>query len=117
MSPSYSVFLIAAINTFLRFLHFRFGSHYEEYLDCISEQTQKDLIQDENRDTFVHMSSIAWFNLQSSEGRRIALCHIMALLRWHDDREILRSRVLGDPTVVEDSDYSMEDGEGSEYDV
>jgi len=41
----------------------------------------------------------------------------MALLRWHDDREILRSRVLGDPTVVEDSDYSMEDGAGSEYDV
>lgn len=58
-----SVFLIAATNTFIRFVHFEFGSHYEEYLDAASEHMKRTLADDEDKDTFVYMHSTKWFNL------------------------------------------------------
>ncbi|KAK2757915.1 hypothetical protein FQN54_004321 [Arachnomyces sp. PD_36] len=80
----HSVFLIAATSTFLRFIHFRFGTSYLEYLDANNVATQKELADDTEKDAYVYMDSSEWFNLQSPAGRRVALCHIMALLRWHE---------------------------------
>ena len=48
-----SVFLIAAANTFLRFIHFRFGSHYAEYIDAIGGSAQEALLRDSGKDTLV----------------------------------------------------------------
>lgn len=42
---------------------------------------------DPGRDAFVYMQSTKWFNLQTPKERKVALCHIMALLRWHDLEE------------------------------
>jgi hypothetical protein len=80
----YSVFLIAATNTFVRFMHFRFGSHYAELISTITAEDQEALIMDSEKDSYVHVRVSEWFNLQSSRGRRTALCHVLALLRWHD---------------------------------
>ncbi|KXX82373.1 hypothetical protein MMYC01_201286 [Madurella mycetomatis] len=77
------VFLIAATSTFIRFIHFTFGRDYMEYLDAPDQETQIDLANDDERDAFAYMHSTDWFNLQLPEGRRIALCHILALVRWH----------------------------------
>jgi hypothetical protein len=77
--------------SFLRFMHFRFGSHYAEYIDTIDEMVQKTLINDSGKDTFVRVQRSKWFNLQAGDGRRMALCHVLALLRWHDAR---RQRLL-----------------------
>lgn len=105
-----SVFLLAATNTFLRFIHFKFGSHYGEYVDAASEMTQKTLVDDENRDTFIYMHSTKWFNLQSPGGRKSALCHILAMVRWHDERNTILFPVVDDSSGPEDdSDLSMED--------
>jgi hypothetical protein len=82
---SYSVFLIAATNTFVRFLYFRFGRDYSDYLDAIDAQPQMRIVNDERRDPYVYMQSTRWFNLQSGEGRKSALCHVRALLKWHED--------------------------------
>ncbi|CAH0025849.1 unnamed protein product [Clonostachys rhizophaga] len=100
------VFLIAAANTFLRFIHFRFGSHYADYIDAVDSSTQEGLLKDIGKDTYVHMESSKWFNLQSSGGRRIALCHVLALLRWHDAQHQLSEMV--DDSIASDSDFSME---------
>ncbi|KAK3933517.1 hypothetical protein QBC46DRAFT_368712 [Diplogelasinospora grovesii] len=106
------VFLIAATNTFVRFIHFAFGRDYMEYLDTMDEKTQIDLANNDDKDAFVYMHSTGWFNLQTQEGRRIALCHILALLRWHDAEDIRRQTVGYEPG--DDSDYgddSMDIGE------
>jgi hypothetical protein len=79
-----SVFLIAVTNTFVRFVHFTFGRNYLEYLDAANEKVQMEIINHKEKEAFVYMRSTRWFNLQSSGGRRIALCHILALLKWHD---------------------------------
>ncbi|TGJ82407.1 hypothetical protein E0Z10_g6373 [Xylaria hypoxylon] len=79
------VFLIAATNTFVRFLYFSFGQDYSDYLDAIDGETQMQIVNDERRDPYVYMQSTRWFNLQSGEGRKSALCHILALLKWHED--------------------------------
>ncbi|KAI0399639.1 hypothetical protein F4802DRAFT_602827 [Xylaria palmicola] len=79
------VFLIAATNTFVRFLHFRFGRDYSDYLDAIDKQAQMRIVNDEQRDPHAYMHSTRWLNLQSGEGRKNALCHILALIRWHED--------------------------------
>lgn len=97
-----SVFLIAATNTFIRFVHFEFGSHYGEYIDAASEHLQRTLADDEDKDTFVHMHSTKWFNLQSPEGRKSALCHILALVKWHERSDSLHAN-------SEDGSDSMED--------
>ncbi|KAI0435842.1 hypothetical protein F4803DRAFT_276767 [Xylaria telfairii] len=79
------VFLIAATNTFVRFLYFRFGRDYSDYLDAIDGQIQMQIVNNELRDPYVYMQSTRWFSLQSGEGRKSALCHILALLKWHED--------------------------------
>ena len=104
---SYSVLGIAAANTFLRFMHFRFGSHYAEYIDTIDETVQKTLINDSGKDTFVRMQSSKWFNLQAGDGRRMALCHVLALLRWHDAQDKRLCQAAYDSTESGDSDYFM----------
>lgn len=48
-----SVFLIAATNTFIRFLHFTFGREYREYLDAEGVDEQKELAQDSEKDTSI----------------------------------------------------------------
>ncbi|KAF9243594.1 hypothetical protein DTO013E5_7100 [Penicillium roqueforti] len=57
------VFLLAATNTFLRVIHFKFGSHYGEYVNTESEGTQKILVDNENKDTFIYIHSTKWFDL------------------------------------------------------
>lgn len=65
-------------------MHFRFGSRYGDYLDAKSVGSQKGLVnQDTDEDTYVRMESSAWYNLQSGEGRKAAMCHVLALLGWH----------------------------------
>ncbi|KAK7398546.1 hypothetical protein QQX98_012068 [Neonectria punicea] len=77
------IFLIAATNTFIRIIYFTFGRDYSDYLDAMDEKPQIELIEDPEKDTFAYMQSTKWINLQSPEGRRNALCHILTLLRWH----------------------------------
>jgi hypothetical protein len=75
-----NVFLIAATNTFIRFISFRFGSHYNGYIDAATESSQRTLVDDGDIDTFVYMHSTQSFKLESPVGRRSALCHILALV-------------------------------------
>ncbi|KAI1347808.1 hypothetical protein F5Y01DRAFT_232482 [Xylaria sp. FL0043] len=96
------VFLIAATNTFLRFLYFRFGRDYFDYLDAIDEQTQMQIVNDERKDPYVYMQSTRWYNLQSGEGRKSAFCHILALLKWHEDSSSGNSQ--GSTYISEDSE-------------
>jgi hypothetical protein len=117
------MFVIAATNTFVRFIHFKFGRDYAEYIDAPDETAQIELINDEEKDVFVYMHNTKWFNLQSHEGRRIALCHILALLRWHDAQDALRPQTTDDamgPEEDDDQNYEsfMESEEDSdqEYD-
>lgn len=55
-----------------------------DYLDVDTKAAQRKLANDEDKDTFVYMHSTKWFNLESPEGRETVLCHILALLRWHE---------------------------------
>lgn len=70
-------------------MHFKFGQDYLEYLNATSKDAQRNIVNNEEKDAFVYMHSTEWFNLQSHDGRRVALCHILALLRWHDNQESL----------------------------
>ncbi|GAM89634.1 hypothetical protein ANO11243_076730 [Dothideomycetidae sp. 11243] len=81
------VFLIIGAGTCIRFMHFRFGSDYAEYIDAPNATAEVALLADKNKDTCVHLQSSQWFNLQSRDGRRKALCHLLALLRWHDSND------------------------------
>lgn len=110
MDEHCSVFIIAATNTFIRFIHFKFGSHYSKYLNTISENEQKDLANRHGEDTCVRMQSTTWVNLQSAEGRKQALCLLFALLKWRDTVKsirIQRARYL----LTDESDFSMEEEE------
>lgn len=78
------VFLFTAVNTFLRLLYFRFGRNYLEYLDAHDESTQVKLADDKTKDTFVRMQASAWFNIAKVDGRRGALCQVLALLKWYE---------------------------------
>jgi hypothetical protein len=88
----------------VRFIHFKFGRDYAEYLDAFDETAQIDLINDEEKDVFVYMHNTKWFNLQSHKGRRTALCHILALLRWHDAQGALRRQSADDAMGPEEDD-------------
>ncbi|KAF7550378.1 hypothetical protein G7046_g8032 [Stylonectria norvegica] len=79
-----NMFIIATTSTFLRAMHFSFGQSYREYLDAPDKADQLRIVDEHNADTCVHMSATDWFNLQDKTGRASALCHILALLRWHD---------------------------------
>lgn len=72
----------------MRVVHFHFGSDYEAYLDATSEDAQRALIDDPTKDTYVYMQTTKWYNIASSGGRHVALCHILALLRWHKARGV-----------------------------
>ncbi|KAK2612310.1 hypothetical protein QQS21_001736 [Conoideocrella luteorostrata] len=50
------VYLIAICSTFISFIHFTFGSDYNEYLDATTVEEQKQLINDSTKDTFAYMS-------------------------------------------------------------
>jgi len=108
----------------MRFIHFRFGRDYMEYLNIAEEDAQKDFVNDRGKDTFVYMNSTLHFNLQSPEGRRAALCHILAILRWHDAQNIRQpaaSAPRGDNNQSfsysgeseEDRDYRLSDDDDS----
>ncbi|KAK1749577.1 hypothetical protein QBC47DRAFT_333388 [Echria macrotheca] len=100
------VFLIAATNVFVRIIHFEFGHGYMEYLDALDEKTQINIANDDENDAFVYMHSTRWLNLQTQDERRIALCHILALLRWHDAegiRDDTEDSELGDNSDYGDS--------------
>ena len=96
--------MIAATNAFVRFVHFAFGRDYQEYVDARSREAQVEIIDDEEKDAFVYMQSTKWFNLQSREGRRVALCHVLALLRWHEAQDSQHYEASG--SVGEDSDHN-----------
>jgi hypothetical protein len=55
---------MTVINTFVRFLHFEFGRNYAEYIEAPDEDAQLKLINDEEKDVFVYMCGIKWFNIQ-----------------------------------------------------
>ncbi|KAH7247243.1 uncharacterized protein BKA55DRAFT_514584 [Fusarium redolens] len=78
------IFVVAAVGTFVRFIRYEFGCNYAEYLSATTLNGQLDIISDPGKDTFVHMHGTRWFNIQSSEGRRGALCCLLALHRWFD---------------------------------
>ena len=101
------MFLIAICSTFVRFIHFRFGDHYGDYLDATNKVEQIHLINDKSKDTCVYMRSTRWFNLQASEGRRLAVCHTLALLRWHGAQDILRDESDSE-SLESDSDFAMD---------
>ncbi|UKZ82973.1 hypothetical protein TrVFT333_010774 [Trichoderma virens FT-333] len=115
------VFLIAATNTFVSFIHFRFGRDYREYLDA-DEESQKRIINNAEKEALVYMSSTKWLNLQSREGRRVTLCNILALVRWHQeqgsfDREPLSDQDDDGSTTDSDSDISQDDVDGNDMDT
>ncbi|PLN82507.1 hypothetical protein BDW42DRAFT_200397 [Aspergillus taichungensis] len=83
------VFLIAGTNTFMRFVHFRFGVDYAEYMDATSETAQSILAANKDKDTFIYMHSTKWFNLQPHDDRKSALCHILAIIKWQNRRNDL----------------------------
>ena len=76
---SSSVFVIAATNTFIRFIHFQFGPDYAKYIDAEGKGSQEAFL-DEHPNTFAYMNSTKWFSLETPKGRKSALCHILALL-------------------------------------
>ncbi|KFA81330.1 hypothetical protein S40288_08312 [Stachybotrys chartarum IBT 40288] len=106
-----SVFLIAAASTFVRFVHFQFGSHYADLLDATDPEAQEALIAESEKDTYAYMRSSKWFNLQTSQGRRTALCHVLALLRWHDEHSF-GAEMAQSSTASGDSDMSMDETDG-----
>ncbi|KAJ9155544.1 hypothetical protein NKR23_g2112 [Pleurostoma richardsiae] len=110
----HGVFLVAATNTFLRFIHFKFGRDYAEYLDASDEATQKHIANDQDKDTFVYMHGTEWFNIQSREGRQAVLCHILAILRWHDDHELSRGRASAEEDSDQDYDEDSMDMDGDD---
>ncbi|KAG9250662.1 uncharacterized protein F5Z01DRAFT_629038 [Emericellopsis atlantica] len=105
-----SVFIVALSSTFGRICHFHFGDYYDEYLDA-SAADQGHLINDNTKDTCVHLQCTKWFNLQTSDGRKIGLCHILALLRWYhtQDHE-------GSAGASSDTNMSSSSSSGSDMD-
>jgi hypothetical protein len=84
-----------------------------EYLDASTENSQRELINDGQKDTFVYMNSSKWCNLQTGEGRRIALCHVLALLRWQDRGvdQYIKGSIAGSRDRIDlsdDSDHSQD---------
>ncbi|KAK4034730.1 hypothetical protein C8A01DRAFT_38835 [Parachaetomium inaequale] len=110
------IFLIAATNTYVRFVHFRFGADYHTYITA-DERAQKRLIKNPNRDTCVHMQCSDWFDLNQGQGREDALCLLLALLRWHDvqlARRGLGGQVERQGNGEEDSEDEDENDNGDD---
>jgi hypothetical protein len=71
-----------------------------EYLNTASENGQKQIIDNTEKEAVAYMQSTKFFNLQSPTGRRGALCQILTLLRWYDARMPL----VNDDSEEEDID-------------
>ncbi len=106
----------------MRFLHFKFGDKYNDYLEAETEVAQKEIIaQDSGEATCVRMTSSPWYNLQTDDGRRFVLCHILALLRWHDHLEAFAPYSQDDEIHAHDDEMNSGDEEihaqdnGSDY--
>lgn len=99
----------------MRFIKFSFSREYLEYLDATDVGTQLGMVSDRGKEVFVSMQSSVWFNIQSSDGRRAALCHILALLRWHDAQGSMHSG--GDGDVEEGPSSSHEGSDDTESEV
>ena len=56
----------------------------------------------------MYMHSTDWFNLEAPGGRRSALCHILALISWHNEQNVIDS---DDSFDSEDDDYLMNESE------
>jgi hypothetical protein len=115
-----SVFLIAATNVYVRFMHFRFGADYAAYLNARDLAAQEALVNDASRDTFVHLQCTKWFNLGSVKGRRDTLCHVLALLRWHDAAAPDGNEMPfqnGDMSIGSSDEYGHLSDHGNEADV
>ena len=78
------VFIIAATSTFVRFTRFTFGKDYLAYLDAATKSAQQEIIKNKTKDACAYVENSNWFNLQTKEGRKAAMCHILALLRWQE---------------------------------
>ncbi|KAG8407979.1 hypothetical protein J3459_018294 [Metarhizium acridum] len=110
-----NVFLIAVSNTFMSFIHFSFGADYDEYLDATTIEDQRRLVNKKKKDTFVRMHRTKWFDLRMSEGREIAMCHVLMLVWWHatQDADVVASDAdMSDPS----SDETMHSNDHGEYD-
>jgi hypothetical protein len=97
-------------------MHFHFGSDYAEYIEAAKSgdaERQTELINDRSKDTCVRMRSCKWANLQTCEGRRVALCHVLALLRWHDAQE--DQDQAQDSSQDEAQDKAQGDSDDSDY--
>jgi len=108
-------FLIAATNTFIGFIHFRFGVDYMEYLDAPDEASQRALVNDTGKDTFVYMQRTEWFNVEEPKGRSNALCHVLGLVRWHSAQE--RSGDEADLVGATESGEDDYEASGSDMDT
>ncbi|KAK0627105.1 hypothetical protein B0T14DRAFT_562940 [Immersiella caudata] len=78
-----------------------------QYLDATDVRTQLDMASDPGKEVFVAMQSSTWFNLQSPDGRRAALCHILALLRWH----------AAQGSMHHGGDTDLDDGDSDDMDI
>jgi hypothetical protein len=96
----------------LQFCVSRFVTNYTEYLNAVSERSQLDLANSHDKDVLVYMQCTEWSDLQTQDGRRLALCHILALLRRHDTEDVRRQTAAsesGDGSFNDDD--SMDTGE------
>ncbi|PYI01211.1 hypothetical protein BO78DRAFT_464784 [Aspergillus sclerotiicarbonarius CBS 121057] len=85
------VFLVVGTSTFVRFINFKFSAEYEEYLDAESEAAQNSVVDRGDGNVFVQMHSTKWFSLQSPDGRKAALCHVLALIRSQAKQDALQT--------------------------
>lgn len=74
-------------NTFFRICHFHFGDRYDDYLNADAKE-QRRLVNEAANETCIHLQCTNWFNLQTKEGRKARLCHVLALLRWQNAQDM-----------------------------
>jgi hypothetical protein len=81
-----------------------------EYLDTNDEVSQRAIIDDVNKDAVVYMRKTKWYNLEKPQARYNALCHVLALGRFHDGQ--------GEPHAAAGSSGASEfEGDGSAMDT
>lgn len=73
------------------------------------------MIHNADKEKFVHMRRTRWFNLETPRARYDALCHVLALVRWHDAQERLRVEAYGINTS--DSEEDIYEARGSAIDT
>ncbi|XWX00654.1 hypothetical protein V2A60_008675 [Cordyceps javanica] len=95
--------------SFIRFLHFDFGSRYEGYLDAPTENEQLDIVQDYPEDTCVRVSSTKWLDLEEPKDVIRSICHILTrvMMEGHESEEF-EDRPEKDHEVGYQSDFMQE---------